>query len=385
MADPPDRDKTLKPPITYDKSRKLINTSPGPKYLIMSRVNNTNTMANVSPFLIKKVIDSTCGGEVESCKKLRNGTLLIKTKNITQASKLIQLRSLNHDIEVDTTEHKSLNFVRGIFYSNELRGMPEEEIQSELSKQNVCKANKILKKVNNDLVETGLIIVTFNSITLPAEFKVGYEITELKPYIPLPLKCKNCLRYGHLAKKCDKNKTCAKCSNDYHVIEELGEVCTLDPTCINCREHNLPDIKHSHNNKSCPVFLKEKEIQTIITIEKVNKKTAIKKYNEKHPNISSTYAGITTSMNNSANSQKDPPKTTENNLNTMQAPKTKKIDPRDIKSYEDISDIESSDKDIEASCSSSQTSGKAKPLILPKNTSKRTLDRITNTGKKQKK
>lgn len=172
MKDPPDTGAD--PPIIYDKTKKLTILSDGPKYLIIKRVDSNNnndaannaenrkenTLVNVSPFLIKKVIDFTCGGEVEVCKKLRNGTILIKTKNFTQANKLIQLCSLNHNIKIEVTEHNSLNFVRGVIYSNDLRGISEEEILSELKNQKVYKVNKIMKRNDNTLIETGLIIVT---------------------------------------------------------------------------------------------------------------------------------------------------------------------------------------------------------------------------------
>lgn len=77
------------------------------------------------------------------CKILSNGTILVKTK---KANKLIQLCSLNKNIKIEVTEHNSLNFVRGVIYSNDLRGIPKEEILSELKPQNVNKVNKIMKK-----------------------------------------------------------------------------------------------------------------------------------------------------------------------------------------------------------------------------------------------
>ena len=88
---------------------------------------------------------------METCKKLLNGTILIKTKNFIQAKNLIQLNSLSPSIEVELSEHQSLNYVKGVIYSNDLRGITEDEILIELKKQNVYKVNKILKKVNNEL------------------------------------------------------------------------------------------------------------------------------------------------------------------------------------------------------------------------------------------
>lgn len=123
-------------------SKKLFkNLTIGPKYLIMSRKDSEDTLKNVSPFLIKKVIDSLCG-QIDSCKKLRSGDILLKTKSATQATKLIQLISLSNEIKVEVKEHNYLNYTKGVIYSNGLRNISEEEILSELKTQNVMEIKK---------------------------------------------------------------------------------------------------------------------------------------------------------------------------------------------------------------------------------------------------
>lgn len=99
MTDPPDRAGRPTPLITFDKSKHLNIISPGEKFLVMERIDSADTLANVSPFLIKKVVDSVAGGEVIQCKKLLNGSILIQTKSFVQANKLIQLTSLSPEIK----------------------------------------------------------------------------------------------------------------------------------------------------------------------------------------------------------------------------------------------------------------------------------------------
>lgn len=114
MPDPPDlplgQKTSAQPLITFDKTKTLKIKTCGPKYLVMSRKYSEDTLANVSPFLIKKVIDYTARNEVETCKKLRNGNVLIKTKNHVQADKLVKLVSLSPTICIEVSEHSSLNF-----------------------------------------------------------------------------------------------------------------------------------------------------------------------------------------------------------------------------------------------------------------------------------
>lgn len=295
------------PSFELDHNKHMKDPSIGPKYLMMTRIENMQnsskyensstkkeTLTNVSPFLIKKVIDSVCG-EIEICKKLQSGNILLKTKNLTQAQKLIKLISLSPTIKIEVSEHKTLNQSRGVIYCNDLRNIAENEILEELKSQNVTEVKKILKKQNNNLtettgdnnnlIETGLIIITFASISLPEFINIGYQRTRVRTFIPPPLKCKDCFRFGHLSKFCNYDKLCINCGNIDHLAE--NELCEKVQTCNNCKENNLPNTNHTAVSKICPIFIKHKEIQAIKTIEKVDSKTAIAKYNERHSNKNS--------------------------------------------------------------------------------------------------
>lgn len=359
MNKPPDNGGTNDPPVDRDKLKPPDITSPGPKYLVISRTNDSKSLINVSPFLIKKVVDCTCGGEVSECKKLRNGTILVKTKNINQAKKLIQLTSLCPNIDVEVSWHNSLNFVKGVLYSNDLRGIPEEEILYELKNQNVFKIEKIKRKVNNEMEETGLVIITFETTTLPEELNIGYERVKIRSYIPLPLRCKDCLRYGHIAKICKNSKTCPNCAQNFHTNEK--ELCIEPKKCSNCKEFDSLDCNHSALDKKCPIFLKEREIQTIITLEKVNKTTANNLYKQRHPNTIISYSSVAkqtinnTQSPNTINNQQEKNKTNfQTTLNSFDQQNLlpgcshhSTSNQRSIINYSNISDIEISEHEME--------------------------------------
>ncbi|XP_046802968.1 uncharacterized protein LOC124418971 [Lucilia cuprina] len=294
------------------------------------------------------------------CKKLQNGTILIKAKNYTQASKLIQLTSLSSEIQVELKEHPTLNFSRGVIYSNDLRDIAEEEILSELKSQNVCSIKKIMKKVDEVLQETGLIIITFAATTLPSDLYVGYEKLKIRPYIPLPLKCNKCFQYGHISKICKNDNICYNCAQAYHLNPELKEKCTLPPQCTNCKNLNYENCNHPSVSRTCPVFLKEKEIQAITTIEKVSKKQAIKTYQQRHNNPTTTYSSVVISNN----------KSSENISPNSQT--------RPIRKYEDIASEDTTDQsDIDKQNTSKKKNSPSKnSIILPKTTSKRTRSQV---------
>lgn len=345
------------PSIAVAKPKQPDITSPGPKFLVISRTDGSKTLINVSPFLIKRVVDNTCG-EVAECKKLRNGTILVKTKNLNQAKKLIELKNLSPNIDIAVSWHNSLNYAKGVIYSNDLRGIPEDEILNELKHQKVIKVEKIKRKVNDVVEETGLVIVSFESSTLPAELNIGYERVKIRTYVPLPLRCKECLRYGHIAKICKNSKICPNCSLNYHTEE--NEICMEPKTCSNCKEFDLLDCNHSALDKKCPIFLQEREIQSIVSLEKVNKKTAYSFYKQRHPNTTlfSSVAKQTTNNSQSLNSE-DNKKGTDNPIITTSLKNSGQqnslpscshhstSNQRSVTNYANISDFEISEHEMQ--------------------------------------
>jgi len=281
---------------TMDKPPDISRTSiynkhlGEPKYIVITRTDN-KSFENVSPFLIKKTIDFACGGEVESCKNTRSGYLLVKTKNNLQANKLLRIKNMA-DIEVKATEHKTLNFSKGVIYCNELRSIDETEILNELKHQKVTEVRKILKKQDQALTETGLIIITFQTLTLPDSLNIGYEKIRVRPYIPLPLRCRKCLRFGHPTPTCKSpDELCKNCSEKVHTEE--NEKCNSEKCCINCKHMFETDAKHSPLDRSCPTFIKQKELITIKTTQKVDHKTALELYyTRRNQHLSNSFASV---------------------------------------------------------------------------------------------
>lgn len=366
MNKPPDL-----PFLIWDKTKSLNLSQPGPIYLIMNRTNSEQTLSNVSPFLIKKAIDYTCNGEVEECKKLMSGSLLIKTKNNAQANKLSTLTALSNSISVEVKEYKALNQTKGVIYCNDLRGIPEIEITCELASQNVYKVDKINKFVNGALSETGLTILTFTSSTLPSEIKIGYQIINVRPYIPLPMKCNNCQEFGHTAKYCKNGKICFQCAKDYHLQSEK-DVCTNKSNCINCIHNKLENTNHSSKDNICPVFIKQKELQAIKTINKVDNKTAHKIYNERHHHDGALYASV---ANANANKNAQYKKVSSSRNPEFSQPTTSS---RTLIQYDTQSDSE-----LEPPSKSSipTNTSDTKIKILPRKTSKRLQEKLKSKPK----
>ena len=82
--------------------------------------------------------------------------------------------------------------------------------------------------------------------------KKTYKV-KVDTYIPNPLRCFKCQRYGHHKMNCKRELACARCG----VVGHEDKECTSKPHCVNC------DGDHGSFSRDCTAWKKEKEIQTI--------------------------------------------------------------------------------------------------------------------------
>ena len=96
------------------------------------------------------------------------------------------------------------------------------------------KADFELKSDYDDIINNGGISV--NNLFLPAEEYKSHKF---------PIRCKKCLKFGHIEKICNSKLTCSKCS-----LEHNSTSCTeLNYKCINCNQN------HSSTSRNCPIFI----------------------------------------------------------------------------------------------------------------------------------
>ncbi|GFT52172.1 putative RNA-directed DNA polymerase from transposon X-element [Trichonephila clavipes] len=90
---------------------------------------------------------------------------------------------------------------------------------------------------------------------LPTTIKAGYLNCKIHPYIPNPLRCFKCQRFGHSQTSCRGQLTCSRCASIGHSSTD----CTLEPKCVNCTQ------SHPSDSKLCQKWKLEKQIQEIKT------------------------------------------------------------------------------------------------------------------------
>ncbi|GFU23696.1 uncharacterized protein TNCV_2340951 [Trichonephila clavipes] len=205
------------------------------RFLILSLPNND--MMKMSPLAIYKALIEI-GGEPKSIKRLRPGDLLIETSSAVQTKSFFLAKTFL-DSPLTISLHKSLNSSRGVISEPDLLSTPEAEILDGFSDQSVIQVRRITIKKYATIIPTKHLILTLNSPKLPCTIKAGYLNCKIRPYIPNPLRCFKCQRFGQSQTSCRGQLTCSRCASSGHSSTD----CSLEPKCINCLQSHASDSK----------------------------------------------------------------------------------------------------------------------------------------------
>merc|ERR1711915_732214 len=114
-----------------------------------------------------------------------------------------------------------------------------------------CEVYMIKSKKNNKTLRIAKI--KFDGQELPQKIKILGQNRELRPYIPKPLQCQNCSKFGHTKKNCRNDAICAYCGSDEHATQWK---CSK-PKCVNCGQ------EHHARSKECMFYIYNTELKIL--------------------------------------------------------------------------------------------------------------------------
>ena len=150
-------------------------------------------------------------GEV-SAKKVRSGLIVI-CKNEEQQKRAVKVNKLNgHKVQCSVAFDKKQ--VRGV-----ISGIPLSEsvdtVKTGIKNAKVKEARRLKTKREGVLTDSLSIVLTFDEPLLPKRVFLGLMSYEVRLYIPPPLRCFKCQRFGHVAAVCKGKQRCSKCSGEH--------------------------------------------------------------------------------------------------------------------------------------------------------------------------
>ena len=225
---------------------KTTNFGWSPFLVISSK--NERKLKTLNVFKIANALKDIIAGEAKHVSKLFSGDLLVELEKPEQSTALLQSPTFA-GIPVKVEAHRTLNTSRGVVRSRDLEGCSEEDMVEEI--EEVLQARRIILRRGEKTHTTNTFVLTFNAPVPPTTIKAGYLKLRVDPYVPNPLRCYKCQRFGHSQQKCSRSPVCARCGKGGHQDKD----CNSDPKCPNCQG------KHAAYSKECPTWLAEKQIQ----------------------------------------------------------------------------------------------------------------------------
>ena len=219
-------------------------------YVVVKPCDEGVSFRSINVFWPQKQIAAICGADAQvAIEAPGNGTLVIKT-NSRKATKALLKTTKFCNKQVSITLHTSRNTSKGTVFAQELRHMTEEEIHADLKGDEVTHIRRITSFRDGQRRDTSLLVLTFDTTTLPEKINIGWLRKEVRVFIPNPLRCFKCQRFGHGSSSCRQTARCQRCGDSPHD----GSDCKTPLKCLSCGSED-----HSVSSTQCPIWKKEKK------------------------------------------------------------------------------------------------------------------------------
>jgi hypothetical protein len=236
-----------------------------PRFLVMSPLNEGQSLAKLSPFAVAKGMKGLAG-ELKDVKVLQSGKILIECSRKQHSDNLLRCK-LFVNIPVKVSPHQTLNFCKGVVRSRDLRNCSEAEMLENLKDQGVVEVKRIHITKNSNKILTNTFILKFNVSVLPANIRAGFIRVPVEPFVPNPLRCYNCQSFGHHKDKCKKSQVRARCGQEGHDFSSCGN----PVQCVNCKGD------HCAYSRECAKWKQEREIQSVKVMDRISFRDAKRK------------------------------------------------------------------------------------------------------------
>ena len=217
-------------------------------------------LSKLSPVKIKKWLDDVVG----KCeiKPTPSGKLVVSCHTSAGGKLMTQKKFEGFKITVQrhipTSTTQSL---KGIAHGVDL-DFSEDDLKDDLSCESGVKITDV-KRLGN----TKSIVITFGGTQLPSHVFFGYLRYSVKLFIPNPIRCFKCQRYGHIAKNCRSVVRCGKCGQNHDIKECSAE---KQEKCCNCQGD------HKASSRDCAFYKEAQSIVKVKTEQRITYSEAVK-------------------------------------------------------------------------------------------------------------
>ena len=244
-----------KPDPTLIHFDSLFGCSSWPRFLIFK------TETDISAAKFENLLLSKYPTREMTFRPISRKEWLVEATTKAQSESYQSLNNMN-GLKVSVERHDKLNSIEGsviLPHNNDCDGLPNEALLLNSLKIRYPNVENVqvyeIPNKRNPTRKLRIAKIKFEGQFLPPNIKIEGQRRELIPFIPKPLQCKNCSKYGHTQTRCRNSSICAFCSSEEHVTTwNCGP-----PKCCNCGQD------HHARSKVCPFYIYNTELKLLVS------------------------------------------------------------------------------------------------------------------------
>ena len=350
------------------------------------------TSSKITPPKLEHHLLKRCPTKEISFRSIKENEWLVETTTRQQSESLLSMTNID-GVGVEVTKHVNLNSIKGTVILPKY-DEDEEEIDKKMLFESLQMRYSNVEDLelynipNKKYPDSPLKVakIKFQGQNLPSKIIVFGQNREIRPYVPSPLQCKNCSKFGHTTKKCFNQSVCAYCSSSDHETKwKCGQA-----RCINCGQN------HHSRSKECCFYLYNAELRLLqdrtgMSIKEAKLELQIRGFKDPSKNpLFKTLVQSNTKSDLVKQNQKNTPNRNSKNITSQTENSADKMTIEHPNQYALLSETEMEEesnetqKDNEDSIPNEEDSISNKEDSIPnKEDRKRTLARTPPKSKKQ--
>ncbi len=201
----------------------------GLEFKIILRFGKEGGISSMNPVRLTTVLRNQIG-DIHMAKVLTDGNLLIVCMNEEQRTRAGRVKEIRW-FKVVSGSHieKGSKWSKGVIWGVPV-GVTMEEIKANLKGGRLRGVRRLQVTREGVRKDSEGIVLDFEEEVLPKKVTLGFLSYSVREYVPKPMRCYSCQRFGHTAKTCKGRRRCARCGEDHE-----DEQCNHEqPNCCNC-------------------------------------------------------------------------------------------------------------------------------------------------------
>ena len=201
-------------------------------------------------------------------------SLRIYCTSATQKTKFLKYCKIVAGLSVEATEPRkparraATVSEKAVWTRVVVLGVPQDMTEDVKLASGAGSAMRITKWREGVRTETTAVILSYaNGTDVPEKFSVDYLTFKTRPYVPEPMRCHKCQKFGHKVTNCHaKTDICPRCGGDHNF-----DACPNRESrkCANCGG------AHSAASKSCTKYTEVKETLRVSAVNRISYRDAL--------------------------------------------------------------------------------------------------------------